>query len=648
MIPRSPTNHKNSSVGTCTLTRRDAPCDEPKAPASDGRRQGRWLLAACSALWALLAAPGVVIAQSAENVAVVINEASPASVRVGEYYIKKRAIPDSNVIRIRTLTAETIERDAFQSTIESPIAAALTRGALQDRILYIVLTKGIPLRVDGSRGQNGSVASVDSELTLLYLRMVAAQPIPAVGRVANPYFLDTRPVREAAKFSHRTQPVYLVTRLDGFSVEDVLAMIDRAQSPVSEGVIVLDQRAEVDAGTGDDWLTQAARRLQDLGHAGRVVLDTSVSPAAPTKQVLGYYSWGSNDSRNAKRKLGIDFVPGALAATFVSTDGRTFEPPPDNWTPSSDWNTPSAVFAGSPQTLIGDLIREGVTGVAGHISEPSFGSTIRPQILFPAYLAGFNLAEAFYLAMPSLSWQTVVVGDPLCVAFPGRALTRADIEDPVDAKAEIPAIFRNRRLEALRASFKGAPQEALNAWLTADVRQAYRDLDGVRVALERMTTLAPNATAAQQRLALLYDSLREHGKAVERYRIVIETQPRNSVALNNLAYALGVHLKSPKEALPFARRAVAAAPESAGILDTLGWIEYLAGNTTEAVRLLTEASRRAPGNAEIRLHAAIVSAAAGSWAETDTHLKEALRLDPSLAKREDVVSLQRKLSEPRK
>jgi uncharacterized protein (TIGR03790 family) len=629
------------------LTGRDGRCHEPKGPASDLRRRGRLPLAACSALWVLISAPWVVRAQSAENVAVVINDASPASVRIGEYYIKKRAIPDSNVIRIRTLTAETIERDVYQNTIESPIAAALTRGALQDRILYIVLTKGIPLRVNGSRGQNGSVAAVDSELTLLYLRMIG-QTIPAVGRVANPYFLDVRTIREAALFSHRAQSIYLVTRLDGFAVEDVLALIDRAQTPVSDGVIVLDQRAGVGDSTGDDWLAEAARRLQDLGHAARVVLDSSMKAAAPNKQVLGYYSWGSNDEAVAKRKVGMDFVPGALAATFVSTDGRTLEPPPDNWTPSGDWNTPSALFAGSPQTLIGDLIREGVTGVAGHVSEPSFGGTIRPQILFPAYLAGFNLAEAFYLAMPALSWQTVVIGDPLCVTFPRRTLTRADIEAPIEAKAESPALFRSRRLEALRASFKGVPQEALDAWLAADVRQAFGDLAGVRVALEQMTALAPRATAAQFRLATLYGTQQEHRKAVERYRMVIQAEPRNPSALNNLAYALGVHLKNPEEALPFARRAVAASPESGSILDTLGWIEYLAGNTAEATKLLTDASRRNPENSEIRLHAAIVAAAAEYWAESATHLNDALRLDPSLAKRDDVVSLQRKLADHRK
>jgi hypothetical protein len=50
--------------------------------------------------------------------------------------------------------------------------------------------------------------------------------------------------------------------------------------------------------------------------------------------------------------------PGAIAATFVSTDARTFKEPPADWTPTNI-NDSSKFFGGSPQSLIGDLIREG-------------------------------------------------------------------------------------------------------------------------------------------------------------------------------------------------------------------------------------------------------------------------------------------------
>jgi Tfp pilus assembly protein PilF len=363
--------------------------------------------------------------------------------------------------------------------------------------------------------------------------------------------------------------------------------------------------------------------------------------------VLGYYSWGSNDSSNRRRQFGMKFVPGALAATFVSSDARTFEPPPPDWVPSNDWNNPRALFAGSPQTLIGDLIREGVTGAAGHVSEPYLQNTIRPDILFPAYLAGFNLAEAFYLAMPNLSWQTVVIGDPLCSPFKRPLLTRADIDDGLNSQTELPALFSKRRLETVRTVLKVASEPALTMLLAAEARQARGDTTGTRAALEKATAIDPSIGAAQLQLATIYDSAGEHDKAIERYRIVVKMQPNNVLALNNLAFALGVRKNAPVEALPFAERAAALAPQDANVLDTLGWLKHLNGDSRVAAKLLADAALRAPTVGEIRLHQAFVSAAIGDLAAAQAALAQGLRLDPSLAKRPDVVQLQRTLREKR-
>src|SRR5687768_6720489 len=106
-------------------------------------------IAICAALtiYGLAPAAPPAQAQTAENVAVVINDASPESVEIGEYYIKARNIPQENVIRIQAPTDESVQPAVFASTIHQPIAAALTSGKLQDRILYIVLTKDVPLRI---------------------------------------------------------------------------------------------------------------------------------------------------------------------------------------------------------------------------------------------------------------------------------------------------------------------------------------------------------------------------------------------------------------------------------------------------------------------------------------------------------------------
>jgi len=43
--------------------------------------------------------------------------------------------------------------------------------------------------------------------------------------------------------------------------------------------------------------------------------------------------------------------------------------------------------------------------------------------------------------MPYLSWQTVVIGDPLCAPFPRRVLQPADIDKGIDPATELPALF---------------------------------------------------------------------------------------------------------------------------------------------------------------------------------------------------------------
>ncbi len=578
--------------------------------------------------------PALSVAQTAANVAVVINENSAVSQQVGEYYIRQRAIPASNVIRLRTSQDETIDRIPYQSTIEGPVAIALERERLQDRILYIVLTKGIPLRINGTGGVNGTVASVDSELTLLYSRMTGQQ-VPTAGRVSNSYFLGAKEVSDAGRFTHRGQLIYLVSRLDAFTVAEALGLVDKARNPGSDGTFVLDQRAALVNRTGEDWLELAAKRLAAQGMGDRVMLDTSPQGVRNVPNVLGYYSWGSNDPRNRVRTFGMGFVPGSLAATFVSSDARTFKQPPADWVPN-DSAEQAKWFGGTPQSLIGDLIHEGATGVAGHVAEPYLRSTVRPEILFPAYAAGFNLIEAFYLAMPDLSWQTVVVGDPLCAPFPRKTLSREEIEDPIDSTTALPGLFSARRVAMALKQFPGMAESVVRLVVRAETLVAIGELDAARVALEEATKTAPNVAPFELQLGLLYEQAGQVDRAAERYQRVLDVQPNNAIALNNLAYSIAVRRKAPAEALPLAKRAAAGAPNDGTVLDTLAWIEHLLGDDVTAAKQIAQAVVRASGNPEIRLHAAVIYAASGARAVTEIELKEALRLDPSLETRDEV------------
>jgi len=342
--------------------------------------------------------------QDASNVLVVVNRESPLSERIGEYYVLRRHIPAANVCKLSVSPDEEIPRDQFQRQIADPIAAFLRAKHLEERILYMVTTAGVPLRIPGHGvATNSETASVDSELSLLYRDMhVGPHPIPS--GIANPFFGKVN-----APFRHPDFPIYLVTRLAGYDFADVKGIIDRALMARNRGKFVIDLKAG-DTTPGNKWLLEAAQALpQD-----RVVLDRTSTVLYNLTDVIAYASWGSNDPARKQRHLGFQWLPGAIMTEYVSTNGRTFARPPDAWTLGGAWGDPKTSFAGSPQSLTADYIHDGVTGASGHVAEPFLHLCPRPNILLPAYYHGRNLAESYYLAIPALSWMNIVIGDPLC------------------------------------------------------------------------------------------------------------------------------------------------------------------------------------------------------------------------------------------
>ena len=458
-----------------------------------------------------IVSPGVGRAITANEVLIVVNDRSAISQRIGEHYRTARGVPPSQVVRIHTEPVEEIERSTFTADIAQPIAAHLLNRRLEDRILAIVLTKGVPLKIRGSGGLQGTQSSVDSELTLLY-RILVQGAVSAEGRVANPYFQPGPPV----PFTRAANDIYLVTRLDGYALEDVLELIERAGKPAKRGKVILESKSVFwwsSAAPGNKWLKDASRRLENSGL--QVVLTGSGGGVNGEKDVIGYAGWGSNDPATKTRSPGFRWLPGAIASWFVSTSARTFTRPPSGWN-IGPWGDPQTYYATSPQSLIGDLIAEGVTGVVGFVYEPYLDGTARPEILFPAYRAGFTLAESFYMALPHLSWQAVVVGDPLAAPF-GPVGNRPA---PVSG---IP-YFLDRRARLLE-SMESTP-EMVRTLAVTYAEQAIEkaeggQLDEALVRARRAATLRPHEPLVLYALGVVYEARREPAQAEETFRKLI-------------------------------------------------------------------------------------------------------------------------------
>jgi uncharacterized protein (TIGR03790 family) len=344
-------------------------------------------------------------AQGPENVLIVVNDRSAQSREIGEYYARRRAVPMGNICRIQTAPEEMVDRAVYNREIAQPIANFLGANHLTESILYIVTTAGVPLRIraiSGS-GMQTDEAAVDSELSLLYTDLHSMRPHAIAGPVPNPFF-----GKRDVKFAHPQFPIYLVTRLQAYSFQDVKGMIDRALEARNRGKFVIDLKSSGD-GPGDNWLRTAAILLPKE----RVVLDESTKVLYNEKDVIGFASWGSNDPNRHERFVRFQWLPGAIMTEFVSTNARTFAKPPESWNIST-WEQRDKWFFGSPQTMTADYILEGATGASGHVTEPYLALNPRPDFLLPEYYKGRNLAESYYMSLPGLSWQNVVLGDPLC------------------------------------------------------------------------------------------------------------------------------------------------------------------------------------------------------------------------------------------
>jgi Flp pilus assembly protein TadD len=475
---------------------------------------------------------------------------SAVSKEIGAHYVQARGVPAGQLLEIDVPVVDEISRRDYSLGIEAPITQWLRRHDAQDRILYIALTKDIPVRVAGTRGRTGSVSSVDSDLTLLYRKMVGA--------------------------------------------------------------------------------------------AGVSILETTTESASAAAELLGYYSWGSNDPSLVGRDLGLNFAAGSIASSYVGTSARTFTAPPTDWT-TGQWRDRRSYYAGPPEWPSGDMIRQGATGGAGHVADPFLDGALRPQPLFSAYLNGCNLAESFYLALPDLGWRAVIVGDPLAAPFnrPGVPL---DIASPTANPATgLPRFFSARHVA--RIEEEGLSVEAATLVARANRLLAIEDRTGATAALSEAQTHSELPQLYSVSLAQLHFEADNTARAKAQYQLILDRWPDNIAALNNLAVLLGEEANQLDEAFRRAQRAFVLSQGAPVVADTLDLIYHIRGEDQEALDHLTASAVGAPSSAETRLHLAVVQHAVGQLDASRTELQQALASDPDLDGTPIVETLRQQLGE---
>ncbi len=353
-----------------------------------------------------------------ENLFLVVNSRSDASLSVANQYVALRHISPGNVLHLDwDGGAEAVDIDTFRQRILGPAIEAIAGRGLTNQIDYLIYSSDFPYRVDFAadmppqlRKQSGLSGSLTS-LTYLY-QAVLARSGQYVSLTANHYMrLAETPGDTPASHGFRSwygwgpkgellesggERYLLSTMLAATSgrgntldeTTDYLRRSAAADGTLPKGTIYYTRTGDVRSTTRQPGFEAAVKALTALGVAAEIV-----DGSAPLRKsdvqgaMLGAADipWGPT---------GSTIRPGAIIDNLTSYGG--------------------VLSAGAGQTPLTEFLRYGAAGASGTVVEPyAIPNKFPAPAIQVHYARGCSLAEAFYQSVWG-PYQLLVVGDPLC------------------------------------------------------------------------------------------------------------------------------------------------------------------------------------------------------------------------------------------
>lgn len=349
------------------------------------------------------------------TVAVVYNSELEASEELARFYASQRGIPSDHLIGLPLPDKEEITREEFDTRIKRPLTETFddrrwwrrakdNRGELQlqsAQVRILVCMRGVPSRIKhpAPKNEDGSPlthqqmlasknAAVDSELAML-----GNEGLPLQGPLKNPYFKSDRTVAEARP------PMLLVGRIDAHSFAVCRRMVEDAIETEKTGLwgsAVVDLANKLPQ--GDGWLRTAATHLDD--HGIPVLLDRfkeTLPLNYPIPDTSVYLGWYHGRVDGPFKNPDFAFKRGAVAVHLHSFSASQLRNSEQHW--------------------CAPLLARGAAATVGNVYEPFLHLTHHLDVFTERLLEGHTLVEAAYMAAPALSWQAVVLGDPLYRPF---------------------------------------------------------------------------------------------------------------------------------------------------------------------------------------------------------------------------------------
>ena len=356
------------------------------------------------------------------DVLLVANSNSAVSLQIADYFQSHRANL-THRLAVTLPEGDSITFALLNSTLLQPARKYLN--STNDTINYIVLTKGFPLYTSGDvldvfgahmSIPNANASSVDSELALVNTAYEGS--IGAGGYVANPYY-------GGSNFSRSGQGIYLVTRLDGFSLEDVIRMID---SSANVSRADRDSGQYVLAGYEGIYGNEFESAHAGLKSAGLNGSYYEYGYPSNLKNVSYFDTFGCYDFGGCNNSYigapNYTWKNGSFASVRYSfSAGTTASMIANTW------------YMSENRSYVATFIHEGASGGLGYSVEPLSSGVANPKFISRGYLDGRGMADMLWSSVPSLSWAAVVFGDPKAGEAASPRVAPPAPEVPINASA---------------------------------------------------------------------------------------------------------------------------------------------------------------------------------------------------------------------
>jgi len=146
--------------------------------------------------------------------------------------------------------------------------------------------------------------------------------------------------------------------------------------------------------------------------------------------------------------------------------------------------------------------------------------------------------------------------------------------------------------------------------------------------LKKSIKINRNHTEAAHMLANSWDQKKQYHKSDSLYQALIKNDPKDAIALNNLAYSWATRGYKLDSALKYVDKALELRPNNPSYLDTKGWIYFKMDKPRKAASWIKKALDQIEnGNAEIYQHLGDIYKKMGKEKEAQNYYQEAKELE---------------------